>query len=194
MANKLKHELKKQVLRATIVVAGLTAGKSAEAHTPNNEMAPNVTEYAQDMSQAPESNTYQTEAADYRQPEYGTPEWAAANGWKRDARLSRGLNRVGKRDGTHGGWLGAYYNINNPEQIMFLPNDPIHDKPETCHRNLALSMQRQNNNMYGDGGYKHNPNKVEDANTGPGRVIRDVEDVVDAGRTLINIFTRKRGR
>ena len=78
----------------------------------------------------------------------GTPEWAMANGWVYDAQLSNGLNRIGASDGSHNGFQGAYYKADDPEQIMFLPNDPIHDKPEFNPRAGTKACQRDNTHWY----------------------------------------------
>ena len=78
----------------------------------------------------------------------GSPEWARANGWVYDPQLSNGLNRLGAADGSHNGFQGAYFKADDPDQIMFLPNDPIHDKPEFNPRAGTTACQRQNTHWY----------------------------------------------
>ncbi|MBO5038234.1 MAG: hypothetical protein J6C85_02085 [Alphaproteobacteria bacterium] len=120
------------------------------------------------VSEVPNSNTQQTtrrqtvpqqQTTQRRQPvaqqtrsvreiPYGTPEWARANGWIYDAQLSNGLNRLGATDGSHNGYQGAYFKADDPDRIMFLPNDALHDKPEFAGRGNAKASQFNNSSQY----------------------------------------------
>ena len=77
----------------------------------------------------------------------GTPEWARANGWRRSIRLSNGLNRLGASDGSHGGYEGAYIKPGG-DDVMFLPNDPIHDRVEFNPLAGTIACQKQNTHWY----------------------------------------------
>ena len=78
-------------------------------------------------------------------------EYAAANGLVYDETLSIGLNTRG--DGLNfDGYAGAFRNINNPNQVVYLPNDMVGDMHHV--RNVDISyaenQQYQDTDMYFD--------------------------------------------
>ncbi|MBO5284242.1 MAG: hypothetical protein J6B00_00015 [Alphaproteobacteria bacterium] len=77
----------------------------------------------------------------------GTPEWARANGWVYDPVLSDGLNRLGASDGSHKGYQGAYCKASDPDQVMFLPNDPRDGVQYGDYKN-SMAAREAGHNQY----------------------------------------------
>ena len=63
-------------------------------------------------------------------------QWAEANGWVFDETLTLGLNKHG--DGLNfKGFAGAFRNINDPDQVLYLPKDMVGD----MHHAMVVSIQ-----------------------------------------------------
>ena len=77
----------------------------------------------------------------------GSPEWARANGWVYDPVLSDGLNRLGASDGSHKGYQGAYCKASDPDQVMFLPNDPRDGVQYGDYKN-SMAAREAGHNQY----------------------------------------------
>ncbi|MBO5441566.1 MAG: hypothetical protein J6A09_03260, partial [Alphaproteobacteria bacterium] len=108
-----------------------TASHQTTTHTPQH----------QTHEPAPDHHPAEQVAVDAA---YGSPEWLEMNGYIYDPILSHGL------DHSPRGFLGAFYTRENPEQIIYLPADPMHG--ETQYNMRANALEAHDKHMLQ---YKH---------------------------------------
>ncbi|MBO5441567.1 MAG: hypothetical protein J6A09_03265 [Alphaproteobacteria bacterium] len=117
-----------------------------------------------------------------REAPYGSPEWLEMNGYIYDHYLSHGL------DHSPRGFLGAFYTRENPEQIIYLPADPMYGKTQYNMRANAIEAKEKHMLQY-----KHRAPRGYEYGTPhrgrPSRAERIVHGAVTVG-AIIDAATR----
>ena len=224
--NKTKDELKKQTKTVSrfLKALALGVGLSGAAGEVKGEVREDFSPEPVESTYEPQSNIgRRTRSISYDEAvaiasnssnrsarlnpwDYSSPdEYAYALGYRRDYRLSQGLNHIGDRNGFSG-YAGAYVNDakrGQHDEVLFLPNDLERDynKMYSSSMKNAVGQQRGGKNAYDHKSHSVN-GRCPDAGietyvkrgSKTDKTLRKVDGVVRTVDGILRILGDRRGR